>query len=117
MTYNINSVNNPSTGVTGTINSAINGAGQVAQGANQASAHVSDQKAVVESTGNSQAVDAQRRESKLSDENQAALIGLQGEEMRRKQQQDVLNAIRSGKEDSANKSISATAQNAKGISF
>jgi wobble nucleotide-excising tRNase len=113
----VGSVNNPSTGVTGVVNDVVNSVGQTAQGINSASAHASDQKAVVESTGNTKALEAQRLESKLSDENQAALIGLQGEEMRRKQQQDVLNAIRSGKEDSANKSISATAQNAKGISF
>nr|BAQ95406.1 HrpA [Pseudomonas syringae pv. helianthi] len=42
---------------------------------------------------------------------------IQAEEAQRKQTMDVLNAIEAGKEDSTNKKISATAQNAKGIGY
>ncbi|MBD1589590.1 hypothetical protein [Pseudomonas typographi] len=113
----VTAVNNPTTGFTGLVDAATSTVGQAVQGGNQAKADVNDQQAITEGTGDSKAVDAQRSESSKSDANQAALIGLQGEETRRKQTQDVLNAIQSGKEDSANKKISATAQNAKGISF
>lgn len=112
-------VQNTSTGLTGMMNNTINAGGQVLQSGSSGVAGVKDQNALLEGTGdgNSRALAAQRAASESSDKNQAALIAMQEKETERKQQQDVLNAIRSGKEDSANKSISATAQNAKGISF
>jgi hypothetical protein len=113
----VGSVNNPTTGFTGVVNDITNAGGQAAQGLNQTKTDVKDQNAIVEGTGSSKAVDAQRAASESADKNQAELIGLQAKETERKQTQDVLNAIQSGKEDSANKKISATAQNAKGISF
>lgn len=113
----VGSVNNPNTGATGFGNDIINGLGQGVQGGNSMKASFDDQQAIYDSTGTTKSLEAQRAESKKSDANGAALIGLQGEETRRKQTQDVLNAIQSGKEDSTNKKISATAQNAKGISF
>jgi hypothetical protein len=113
----VGSVNNPNTGVTGFMNDVTAGVGQTVQGANQVKAGINDQQAIYDSTGTTKSLEAQRAESAKSDANGAALIGLQGEETRRKQTQDVLNAIQSGKEDSTNKKISATAQNAKGISF
>lgn len=42
---------------------------------------------------------------------------MQAQETMKKQTMDVLNAIQAGKEDSSNKKISATATNAKGISY
>lgn len=113
----VGSVNNPGTGVTGFVGDVTNAGGQFAQGINQTKAGINDQQAIIDSTGTTKSLEAQRAESAKSDANGAALIGLQGEETRRKQTQDVLNAIQSGKEDSTNKKISATAQNAKGISF
>lgn len=110
-------VNNTTTGLTGFMNDTINAGGQFAQGVNSGKAGLDDQAALVSGTGSTAAVKAQREASEMSDKNQAALIGLQAQETARKQQMDVLNAIQSGREDSANKKISATAQNAKGISY
>lgn len=110
-------VNNPNTGFTGFMQDTVNTGGQFSQGVNQTKASYDDQKALTQGTGSTEAVKAQREASEMSDKNQAALIGLQAQETARKQQMDVLNAIQSGREDSANKKISATAQNAKGISY
>lgn len=62
-------------------------------------------------------ITAQLQASREQDANGAMLIKLQSEETKKKQTQDVLNAIESGKEDSTNKKISASAQNSKGISY
>jgi poly-gamma-glutamate capsule biosynthesis protein CapA/YwtB (metallophosphatase superfamily) len=113
----VSQVNAPGTGLTGFANDITNTIGQGAQGINQGKAGIDDQAALVSGTGSTEAVKAQRAASEMSDKNQAALIGLQAQETARKQQMDVLNAIQSGREDSANKKVSATAQNAKGISY
>jgi hypothetical protein len=113
----VSPVNNPNTGLTGFAQDLTNAGGQFSQGVNQTKAGYDDQKALTQGTGSTEAVKAQREASEMSDKNQAALIGLQAQETARKQQMDVLNAIQSGREDSANKKISATAQNAKGISY
>ncbi|XXE15116.1 hypothetical protein J3P85_17215 [Pseudomonas sp. Z1-12] len=69
------------------------------------------------SSNNNQALDAQTKASKEQDANQAKLIALQSAETIKKQTLDVYNAIQSGKDDSSNKKISATAQSAKGVSY
>lgn len=113
----VNAVGNPATGLTGFISDVIHGGGRVVQGANQAHSDLAEQEAIIKNTGESESVNAQRAASEASDKNQAALIGLQSEETRNKQTQDILNAVKSGKDDSFNKMVSATAQNAKGISY
>lgn len=69
------------------------------------------------SSGNNMAIAAQEKASAEQDANQAKLIALQSAETIKKQTMDVLNAIQSGKDDSSNKKISATAQTAKGVSY
>jgi hypothetical protein len=108
---------NPMSSLTNMLSSGVNAAGGLAQGANSLAANANMQSALFQGTGSSQSVAAQQQASQQADANQAKLIGLQEQETERKQTMDVLNAIASGKADSANKEISATAQNAKGISF
>nr|BAQ95410.1 HrpA [Pseudomonas syringae pv. tagetis] len=117
-------------------NGAVNGVGGALQGANTVAANASLQSSILSGTGDSLSVAAQTKASKETDANGAKLITingpkshapgrhggrgnsiLQAEEAQRKQTMDVLNAIEAGKEDSTNKKISATAQNAKGISY
>ncbi|KPX46114.1 hypothetical protein RA263_01330 [Pseudomonas syringae pv. tagetis] len=98
-------------------NGAVNGVGGALQGANTVAANASLQSSILSGTGDSLSVAAQTKASKETDANGAKLITMQAEEAQRKQTMDVLNAIEAGKEDSTNKKISATAQNAKGISY
>ncbi|MBW5413552.1 hypothetical protein JQR84_20710 (plasmid) [Pseudomonas luteola] len=113
----VNPVNNPNTGFTGFVGDVTNAGGQFVQGANQAEANFSTQQAMNEMTGTSSSVEAQRAEMKKNDENNAALIGLQGQENRQIAIQNTLNSIQSARDDASNKKISSAAQNAKGISY
>jgi hypothetical protein len=113
----VNTVNNPNTGVTGFIGDVTNAGGQFVQGANQTQGRFETQQAMNEMTGTSSSVEAQRAEMKKNDENNAALIGLQGEENRQIAIQNTLNSIQSARDDASNKKISSAAQNAKGISY
>ena len=98
-------------------NSLISGGGQVAQQVTGAAANLNTQSNMASSSGTSQAESAQNAATEKSDASQARLIAMQTDADIRKQTNDVMSAIRSGKEDSANKAISAEAQNAKGISY
>lgn len=69
------------------------------------------------SSNNNLAINAQEKASAEQDANQAKLIALQSAETIKKQTMDVYNAVQSGKDDSSNKKISATAQSAKGVSY
>jgi hypothetical protein len=113
----VSPVSNPGTGASGFVGDVINAGGQVIQGANQAHGDVKNQQAIIDGTGESASVKAQRAESEKSDKNQAAIIGMTGAATREKQTTDGLALINSQREDSANKQISATATNAKGINF
>ncbi|MBC3954611.1 HrpA pilus formation protein [Pseudomonas asturiensis] len=103
--------------ITNMFNSGVSAAGGVAQGVNTVSSTAQLQGAILKGTGGSAAVDAQERSSREQDANQAKLIDMQSKETIKKQTMDVLNAIQSGKDDSSNKKISATAQTTKGISY
>ncbi|MEQ4313968.1 hypothetical protein ABNM01_12460 [Pseudomonas syringae] len=96
-----------------------NGIGGALQGANTIASAANMQGNVLAGTGmgNSLSLAAQNKASAEMDANGAQLIAMQAEETKKKQTMDVLNAIEAGKEDSTNKKISATAQNAKGISY
>ncbi|RMM74041.1 Type III helper protein HrpA1 [Pseudomonas syringae pv. maculicola] len=98
-------------------NSAVGGVGGALQGVNTVASNATLQKNILLGTGDSLSVDAQAKASKESDANGAKLIAMQAQETMKKQTMDVLNAIQAGKEDSTNKKISATATNAKGISY
>ncbi|RMN42775.1 HrpA pilus formation protein [Pseudomonas syringae] len=98
-------------------NSAVGGVGGALQGVNTVASNATLQKNILSGTGDSLSVDAQAKASKESDANGAKLIAMQAQETMKKQTMDVLNAIQAGKEDSTNKKISATATNAKGISY
>ncbi|TDV41950.1 HrpA-like pilus formation protein [Pseudomonas graminis] len=108
---------NPISMVGGLANSAINAGGQMTQQAASAVTNVKQENQITESAAPSKAEAAQNAATEKSDASQARLIAMQTEADIRKQTNDVLSAIRSGKEDSANKAISAEAQNAKGISY
>ncbi|MDH0744975.1 hypothetical protein N5D61_01250 [Pseudomonas sp. GD03842] len=99
------------------VNGAINGGGQIAQQLAGAHSNLDQEKNIADSSGPSKAEQAQSAATEKADASQARLIAMQTEADIRKQTNDVLSAIRSGKEDSANKAISAEAQNAKGISY
>jgi hypothetical protein len=106
--------NNPFASV---LNSGVNLAGAAAQTASSVTGNAKLQSAVNDQTGDSKSVAAQAAASEKTDANGAKLIAMQADATIQKQTMDVLNAIQSGKDDSSNKKISATAQNAKGISF
>jgi len=98
-------------------NSLINGGGQAAQQAASAVTNFKQESSITDSAAPSKAETAQNAATEKADASQARLIAMQTDADIRKQTNDVLSAIRSGKEDSANKAISAEAQNAKGISY
>ncbi|TDV67589.1 HrpA-like pilus formation protein [Pseudomonas sp. LP_7_YM] len=98
-------------------NSLINGGGQIAQQTAGAGANITQQSNITDSSGTSKAEAAQSAATEKADASSARLIAMQTDADIRKQTNDVLSAIRSGKEDSSNKAISAEAQNAKGISY
>ncbi|MDE1198612.1 hypothetical protein BWR59_04560 [Pseudomonas sp. Bc-h] len=98
-------------------NSLINGGGQAAQQAASAVTNFKQESNITDAAGPSKAEAAQSAATEKADASQARLIAMQTDADIRKQTNDVLSAIRSGKEDSANKAISAEAQNAKGISY
>jgi hypothetical protein len=102
---------------TNILNSGLTAAGGLTQSIGSLSSNANLQNAITQSAGNSASVAAQLQASREQDANGARLIALQSEETQKKQTTDVLNAIESGKEDSTNKKISASAQNAKGISY
>ncbi|HEX8588339.1 hypothetical protein [Pseudomonas sp.] len=108
---------NPISMVGNFANSAIGAGGQVAQQAASAVTQVKQESNITDAAGPSKAEAAQSAATEKADASQARLIAMQTEADIRKQTNDVLSAIRSGKEDSANKAISAEAQNAKGISY
>lgn len=97
--------------------SLISGGGQAAQQAASAVTNLQQESNITDSAGPSKAEQAQSAATEKADASQARLIAMQTDADIRKQTNDVLSAIRSGKEDSANKAISAEAQNAKGISY
>jgi saccharopine dehydrogenase-like NADP-dependent oxidoreductase len=101
----------------GFANTMITGAGQVTQQAASAVTNTKQEGQITDAAGPSKAEAAQSAATEKADASQARLIAMQTEADIRKQTNDVLSAIRSGKEDSANKAISAEAQNAKGISY
>ncbi len=107
----------PISTATSLLNSGVSAVGNVAQSANTLASNANTQSAILSGTGNSAAVNAQQAASNAQDANQAKLIAMQSEETIKKQTMDVLNAIQSGKDDSSNKKISATAQTSKGISY
>lgn len=108
---------NPIGKITSLVNGGVSTLGNVAQGVNTVSSNASLQNSILKGTGGSAAVDAQESASRAQDANQAKLIAMQSAETIKKQTMDVLNAIQSGKDDSSNKKISATAQTSKGISY
>ncbi len=108
---------NPIAMVGGLANSLITGAGQATQQGANAVTKVQQEGQITDSAAPSKAEAAQNAATEKADASQARLIAMQTEADIRKQTNDVLSAIRSGKEDSANKAISAEAQNAKGISY
>lgn len=108
---------NPISMVGNFANSAIGAGGQVAQQAASAVTQVKQESNITDAAGPSKAEAAQSAATEKADASQARLIAMQTDADIRKQTNDVLSAIRSGKEDSANKAISAEAQNAKGISY
>jgi len=108
---------NPISMVGNLANGVIGTGGQVAQQAAGALTQVKQEGAITDSAGPSKAENAQNAATEKADASQARLIAMQTDADIRKQTNDVLSAIRSGKEDSANKAISAEAQNAKGISY
>ncbi|WP_296187443.1 hypothetical protein [Pseudomonas sp. UBA1879] len=108
---------NPISTVGNFANGVIGTGGQVAQQAAGALTQVKQEGAITDSAGPSKAENAQNAATEKADASQARLIAMQTDADIRKQTNDVLSAIRSGKEDSANKAISAEAQNAKGISY
>lgn len=95
------------------VSGLLNTAGTLTQSASTLASSTS----LLQSTGSNASLQAQLKASQEQDANGAKLIALQSEETKKKQTTDVLNAIEAGKEDSTNKKISATAQNAKGISY
>ncbi|WP_296262363.1 MULTISPECIES: hypothetical protein [unclassified Pseudomonas] len=98
-------------------NSMISGGGQAVQQGASALTNVKQQGQIADSSAPSLAENAQSAATAKSDASSARLIAMQTDADIRKQTNDVLSAIRSGKEDSSNKAISAEAQNAKGISY
>lgn len=91
--------------------------GNLTQQAAGALTSVKQESSITDSAAPSKAEAAQNAATEKADASQARLIAMQTDADIRKQTNDVLSAIRSGKEDSANKAISAEAQNAKGISY
>ncbi|WP_110949816.1 hypothetical protein [Pseudomonas bohemica] len=108
---------NPISMVGGFANSVIGGGGQAVQQAASAATQIKTEGNIADSAAPSKAENAQSAATEKADASQARLIAMQTDADIRKQTNDVLSAIRSGKEDSANKAISAEAQNAKGISY
>lgn len=91
--------------------------GEATQQAAQSYAATKQEGDITDSSAPSASEQAQDAATQKSDQSQARLIAMQTDADIQKQTNDVLSAIRSGKEDSANKAISAEAQNAKGISY
>lgn len=108
---------NPIPMVGGLARSLIGTGGEAVQQAATTATKVNTEREIADTSAPSKAENAQSAATEKSDASQARLIAMQTDADIRKQTNDVLSAIRSGKEDSANKAISAEAQNAKGISY
>jgi len=99
------------------IQSVQNGGNDVLQKSGQIGARQDAADGLRNTSTDSKALDAMKRENKLSDEHSAKLQQIQGEANRNIQSQNVASAINSAQQDASNKSISSAAQNAKGISY
>lgn len=84
---------------------------------NQVTSNNSMNNSIADAAGDSKASKAMEESMARSDASSAKMIDLQSRHAEKMKVENTLQAMQSAEDDAANKKISSTAQNAKGISY